>query len=212
MTINPEAIKKLKEFEAGQCKEILATLPAELVAKISAASKDDLRIKLEKSFSVKDFFRPEVIRLGFDNFRLAGFVSSDLKEAILLVSNNKYGHWALSAALGLTDEHPEYVKFEVDMHKFVSLSSYQYTNKRGGITTLSEAEGELFIARAKELTDKFFSEETEIDLGKEWLYDGEKFSIAGTSNMREPTWYGAPVGSFRGVIRRIAELKAGKFI
>lgn len=216
LIINPKAIEDLKKHSARKCNELLATLPVSVVSKIPAMSSDEIMFgqkEIDMSFIVKDFFRPEVLRLEFENFRLAGFISSDLKEALLIVTDNPYAHWTLSAALGISDSHPEYVKFEVPLNKTVTVHDHGYVDKRGNLVTLTPGEEKLFVTRARELVDKFLSEDIEIDLGKDWVYDGDKLTIADTSNMRQPVLsLNAGSGSFYETVCRIAEMKAGEWI
>jgi hypothetical protein len=207
----------MNNIHAAMCREQLSKLPSSIVSKIPAMSSDEIMFEqkdISMSFIIKEFFKPEVLGLGFGNFRLGGFISSDLKEAFLLVSTNKYSHWALSAALGIKDDHPGYVKFDITfVPAYQVLLTCSFVDKGHTQVTLTPGEQDLFENRARELAERFFSEDTEIDLSREWVYDGNTFTVADTSNIRETfSLNSLGAGSFEDVIHIISKLKAGEWI
>ena len=129
---------------------------------------------------LQELLDDELLTAGFNStFKLAGMISTDLKEYYFLISDAGFGHLTLNANLHMDSEPKDFIKFYW-RSSYVSVYS-EYVNKHGDTIHLGQNEKTFYEEQIHKYLRNFIDNEakTLINYTHQYIYDGESLKDVG---------------------------------
>ena len=169
-------MKKHKEINLSLSNEDLAMLR-------SLGDVEKKRSKFTTHAEVKGHIEPlctilntDNIKMEFTSCRLGGIISEDMKTVYFLISDRGDKHLCIASALKIDDDVKGFIKFEIDfVHNHTIIVYHSYVTKRGDMIDVITPEVYRDCIKNKILTPLFNNDKKEIDITKNWLFDGITF-------------------------------------